>query len=328
MNRTVSALWGKAGMPDKDVKPFSCAHRAMGTVFEIVIYSDRDEFFLRSLTENLFADLDRWEQEMSLFVAGSDIDRINESAGRQPVRVSREVFELIRTAVGYSELTGGYFDITVGPLMNLWGFYRKRDSAPSEDEIEAVLGKIGYENIVLDDRDGGVFLSKEGMSIDLGGIAKGCSLRALIEGLKKFELENFLINAGRSSVYAAGSPPAAEYWEAEFPVMEGGGSIEEDIRLKDNAVSISGSFEHYRSYGGKRYSHILNPLTGRPESDTVLTAVIDSDPLDCEILSTAFSAMGTEKTRTFLESDSRKGCYDVIVLFYDSDGNLKKAAFN
>jgi thiamine biosynthesis lipoprotein len=300
----------------------------MGTVFETLIYSERDEFFLRSLTENLFAELDRYEREMSLFVEGSDVDRINENAGRQPVRVSPEVFEMIRTAVRYSELTGGYFDITVGPLMNLWGFYRKRDSAPGGDEIEAVLRKIGYEKIMLDIRDGTVLLTEEGMSIDLGGIAKGWSLKALVGGLQKFQLDNFLINAGRSSVYAAGSPPAAEYWEAELPGIEGEGSLTEDIRLRDTAVSISGSFEHYLSYDGKRYSHILNPLTGRPESDTVLTAVIDSDPLDCEIMSTAFSAMGTLKTKSFLETDSRKGCYNVIVLFYDSDGNLQKAAFN
>jgi thiamine biosynthesis lipoprotein len=293
----------------------------MGTIFEIIIYSERDEFFLRSLTEQLFEDIDRYENSMSLFIQGSDIDVINKFSGKRAVRVSPEVFEIIKLSKYYSEITGGYFDITVGPLMKLWGFYRKRDKVPSDDEITDVLEKVGSKNIVLNDEDRSVYLVKDEMVLDLGGVAKGWCVKKLVEKLKSFHIENFLINSGMSSVYASGSPGTEKYWRAELPNVYGFSFSDEKIYLKDNAVSVSGTYEKVVQLGENKYSHIINPLTGKSESKVILTVVINSDSLECEILSTAFSAMGVHKTKEFLKE--RKD-FVVIVIFFDEKNKIRK----
>ncbi len=291
----------------------------MGTVFEIIISSEKDEYELRVLTEMLFENLDRYEKLMSLFIDGSDVDYINKLSGKRAVRISPEVYEIIKTAKDYSQATAGYFDITVGPLMKLWGFYRKRDSLPSEKEIRNVLAKIGYENIVLNDEEMSVFLKKEGMMVDLGGIAKGWSVRKLSQDLRKYEIKNFLVNAGMSSVYASGSPERSEFWNAEMPEIKGFKFPNKTITLKDNSVSVSGIYEKIVNLENHKFSHIINPKSGKPESNVLMTAVIGEDPLECEILSTAFCAMGIEKAAEFL--NKKKGL-SVIMVFFNDDNYL------
>ena len=297
----------------------------MGTVFEVLIYSERDDYFLRTLTEQVFEELERYEQSMSVFIDGSDVNFINKCSGERPVRVSPEVYEIIKTSIHYSEITGGCFDITVGQLMKLWGFYKKRGSQPSEDEIAGTLKKVGYGNIILNEDDRSVFLEKEGMMIDFGGIAKGWSIKKIGEKLRSFQISNFLINAGTSSVYASGTPGNKEHWTAALPEVHRFRLFKEEVHLKNNAVSVSGTYENTVEYGNKKYSHVINPMTGKPESGVVMAVVIDSEPLECEILSTAFTVMGVQKTKEFLKSNNK---LKVILLYIDENNEMQEIELN
>ena len=298
---------------------YKSTHYAMGTVFEVLIYSERDDYFLRTLTEQVFEELERYEQEMSVFIEGSGVDFINKCAGKRPVRVSPEVYEIIKTSIHYSGITGGCFDITVGPLMQLWGFYKKRNSQPSEDEIADTLKRVGYGNIILNEDDRSVFLKNEGMMIDFGGIAKGWSIKQIGEKLRSFRINNFLINAGTSSVYASGTPVDQKHWTAALPEVRGFRLSVEEVCLKDNAVSVSGTYENTVEYGNKKYPHVINPVTGKPESSVVMAVVIAPEPLECEILSTAFTVMGVRGTKEFL-----KGNIKVLLLYIDENNKLQE----
>ena len=295
----------------------------MGTVFEILIYSDRDEFLLRSLTEGIFENLNRFEQLMSRFIEESDIDFINKCAGIRPVRVSPEVFEIIKISLHYSKITDGLFDITVGPLMKLWGFYNKRNSVPSENEITDVLKKVGYKFISLDENEKSVFLERKGMEIDIGGVAKGWSVGKIREKLFHSGIKNFLINAGRSSVYACGIKGNNEYWTAKLP--EEFIFRDNEIILKGNAVSVSGIFEKTVQLEGNKISHIINPLTGKPEDSIVMAIVISTDPLECEILSTAFIVMGAQKVKRFLKDKKE---IKAILIYLNDKKEIQKMEIN
>jgi thiamine biosynthesis lipoprotein len=269
--------------------------RAMGTLFKLHAFHlpGRGQW-IRELADRLFDSIVEDDRRLSIYVADSLINRINRSAGKEPVECDRDTFALLKSACGYWETTGGLFDITAGVLMRAWGFYS--DSALPEAGIpalEEIRPLIGCDKLELDPARRTARLAREGMLLDLGGFAKGWCVQRRSEILSRTGLEDFVISAGTSTVLARGSPPGEEGWPSELEIINNQEKAESSLILKDCAVSVSANYRNtVTSPQGITVRHIMNPLTLEPVQEIRRVVVVGPDAAECEALSTAYLIQG------------------------------------
>lgn len=256
----------------------------MDTIMDIKAYGPKASAAIDAAYERI----DEIEQMASASIETSDISKINLASGKEYVKVHPEVIKMVKTAVTYSELSKGAFDITVGPLIKLWGIGTADEKLPADAEIKEILPLVGYKNISINESDSSIKLLKEGMSIDLGGIAKGYAADETIKILKSYGVKNAIISLGGSSVYTLGQKPDGSLWAiaVQHPRKAEEKKYTCIIRMPEQALSTSGDYERYFMKDGKRYHHILNPFTGYPADAGVMsdTIVIDSNIPDCNML--------------------------------------------
>ena len=235
-----------------------------------------------------FGRIDELEKMASSTIETSDISKINQSAGKEYVKVHPEIMTMIKTAVKYSELSGGAFDITAGPLIKLWGIGTGNERLPSEAEIKAQLSLVGYKNISINEAEGSIKLMKEGMSIDLGGIAKGFAADEVVKVFKSHGVKSAIINLGGSSVYTLGQKPDGTLWSigVQHPRKERNEGFACIVKMPQQALSTSGDYERFFIKDGKRYHHIFNPYNGYPADAGVMsdTIVVDGDVPNANML--------------------------------------------
>jgi len=270
--------------------------RAMATEFGVVLPGEHHTAIEAAI--DALEELERIEAELSLFRPGSAISRINALAGIEPVRVSADVIEVLTRAVAISNLTGGAFDITAGPLVECWGFTRRRGRKPTAAEIAAARALVGSDRITIDTPQRTVFLQQAGMMINLGGIGKGFALDRVAARLIAAGVTSFLIHGGRSSVLARGSDNSdmAEGWRVgiEHPLRPRVRLGE--LRLCDAALATSGSGKQFFHHHGMRMGHVLDPRLGRPAGDMLSLTVISETAMDADALATACFVQGLAAT--------------------------------
>ena len=264
---------------------------AMGTVLEITLVGG-DEDDLRGSLDDLFDLASRLDGLMTGYDPESDLSRLNRSAGRGPATVDPELAEILRLAVAYSRLTGGSFDVTVGPLVALWTEAAARGSPPGQADLAATRQLVGSRHLRVGD-DGDVELARAGVSIDLGGIAKGYALDRMLPLLRARGIHAALLNFGQSSAWAVGSPLDGPGWR--LLVRGPTGDFLGVIRLRDRALSVSGSLAQQVEIGGVRYGHILDPRTGWPLTRRRQALVVAPSAALAEALSTALLILGEER---------------------------------
>ena len=254
---------------------------AMGGTFSIIAYGP-DATLLRSATEAAGEEARRLDEAMSNYLPSSEWSEINREGSNKPVRVSQEMFDLIAACVDYSRASEGAFDITVGPLMKVWGFYKGSGHLPHRAEVRTALAHIGYRNIELNARDHSIRFLKNGMNIDPGGIGKGYAVDRLIAILRDYGVKSALVSAARSSIYALGTPPGEPGWRAQIRDPKDGSKIAAEVLLKDESMSTSGNYEKFFMAEGKLYSHIMDPRTGFPAQGMIQVSVITPRCIDSE----------------------------------------------
>ncbi len=260
---------------------------AMGTILEITLYA-RDGARGREALEELFALAARLDAVMSRYDPQSDLSKLNRSAGQGPVSVDPELARILEASVAYSRLTGGAFDVTVGPLVALWTRAGETGVPPSPSEIARARALVGADQIRVDGAR--VALAQPGVSVDLGGIAKGWALDQMLPLLRANGIANALLDFGQSSVWALGAPPGAAGWRllARAP-DEGALGV---ITLSDQALSVSGSLGRSALIGGRRYGHVLDPRNGMPQERRRQALVVAPDATLGEALSKALLILG------------------------------------
>jgi thiamine biosynthesis lipoprotein len=273
----------------------------MGTVFTLVAYGTDREYLAEVATE-VFDEIDQLDGQMSNYQPTSELSRINREAARGPVLVEPRLFRLIQDAAGISAETDGAFDITVGPLMKTWGFFRGRGQLPAPAEIAAALKHVGYRNLELNSAERTLRFQQAGMEIDLGGIAKGYAIDQAVEILRSRGIRSALVSSGASSIYALGSPPGERGWQITVRSPYDARKAGDTVRLQNFSLSISGDYERFFRIGGKLYCHIMDPHTGRPVENTLATVVLAERCTETDALSTAFFVMGKEGTRKYLSA--------------------------
>ena len=235
----------------------------MGTVFTVAVYG-RDRTFLSEVVEEVFEEVDRLDEQMSNYKPESELSAINREAASHPVVVEPGLFHLLEISVRRSEETDGAFDITVGPLMKSWGFFRGRGRLPSRAEISQVLKRVGYQHLKLDAERRTIRFDEGGVEIDLGGIAKGYAVDRAVEILRSNGITSALVSSGMSSIYALGSPPGEHGWKITVRDPYDAHKAGDVFHLQNYSLSTSGSYEKFFKIGGKNYCHIMNPHTGWP----------------------------------------------------------------
>jgi thiamine biosynthesis lipoprotein len=293
---------------------YEASHESMGTVFTVAVYG-RDRTFLSEVVEEVFDEVDRLDEQMSNYKPQSELSAINRTAASQPVLVEPGLFHLLEISVARSEETDGAFDVTVGPLMKSWGFFRGRGRLPTPAEIKQVLKRVGYQHLKLDAERRTIRFDTEGVEIDLGGIAKGYAVDRAVEILRSNGIASALVSSGMSSIYALGSPPGEHGWKITVRDPYDAHKAGDVFRLQDYSVSISGSYERFFNIAGKNYCHIMNPHTGWPVSGILATAVLAPTGTDTDGRSAGFFVMGVERSRKYLAEHP-----NLAVIFYLPDG--------
>ncbi|MCK8824454.1 FAD:protein FMN transferase [Fuchsiella alkaliacetigena] len=241
----------------------------------------------------------------------NQLNEINRQAGQKAVEVDEEVLFIIQNAKEYGELSQGGFDVTIAPVLNLWGFGSGTPGVPSEEEITERLELVNYEDIIIDEEASTVMLAREGMRLDLGGASKGYIIEQGIETLKEYGIESALIGAG--DIRALGTRPDGEEWTVairnprpesdKFADNEFGGQYVTAVRGADFSMATSGDYERYFEEDGEMYHHILDAKTGYPVRGLAsVTVITDTTLMEVDLLSTALFIMGFEEAKEYIES--------------------------
>jgi FAD:protein FMN transferase len=288
----VLGLSGCAKKEEVSGEPIAKTDYLLGTVVTITIYDSVSEKVL----DKAFDRIKEIENKMSLNIEGSEVNKINEKAGVDYVKVSDETFNVIEKGKYYSEVSDENFDITVGPLVELWGIGSEDAKVPSKEEIESAKSLINYENILLDKSKKKIKLKEKGMIIDLGGIAKGYSADVVAEVLRENGVEHAIINLG-GNILTMGSKTTGEPWRIgiQNPDTSRGEYIG-IVSVEDMTVVTSGIYERFLEKDGKKYHHILSPFTGYPIENSIAgVSIITKHSIDADGLSTSLFSLGVEE---------------------------------
>lgn len=263
----------------------------MGTTYTVALYGT-DRFALDAAVEEAFEEVQRLDLLMSNYRHDSEWSRLNREAQKGAVAVSEETFGLLSRCLDYSRRSEGAFDITVGPLMKIWGFYKGSGRIPHRAEIRTALARVGWQRVRLD-RAARTVRFDVPVEIDPGGIGKGYAVDRMVKVLKSRGITSGFITAGRSSMYAIGAPPQEPRgWRVEIPNPHGRGKAEFVCYLKNQSMATSGSTEKFFNVGGKTYTHIMDPRTGYPAEGMLQVSVVAPDAIDSEAWTKPFFILG------------------------------------
>ncbi|HUF09005.1 MAG TPA: FAD:protein FMN transferase [Rhodothermales bacterium] len=265
----------------------------MGTRFELALYGG-DTVRLRAAGEEAVAQILRLHRELTAFRAESQVGRINGGASTGPVRVSAELFSLLVNVRRLSELTDGAFDVTVGPLLEAWGFRGERKGFPDERTIAEALARVGFQHVLLNAGERSVSFGRPGMRLDLGGVGKGYALDVAIDVLRSAGVTCALIHGGTSTVRAIGLNPEGKSWKigVRRPFAGAGEDLLEVVALEDNAMSVSAVSGRFFEVGGDVYGHVIDPRTGYPTGDADLAVVFAPSAMEADAMSTGLLVLG------------------------------------
>ena len=273
---------------------------AMGTVFDIVAYADSPRHASAAI-DLAFQEIVRLDQVMSNFKPDSDLSQLNRTAHFHVRNVVPDLYRVVAESLRYSRLSGGKFDITVGPLTNLWKAAVRGGPVPSAEQIEKVQPCISYRKIrLLPPR--GIELLSPCMQIDLGAIGKGYAVDRAVELLRRQHIRNALVDAGGSTIYGMGTPPGEAGWTITLrdPSRRAGAWV----RLHDTALSTSEQTAP-SLLGGKRIGHIIDPATGQPVMARFAVSVLAENATAADALSTTLLLVGPAKGRRLVAGTRR-----------------------
>lgn len=278
---------------------YEATQRVMGTSFTLVEYG-QNSAYLQEVAAQVFQEMGELDNQMSNYKPDSELSSINREAALHAVMVEPRLFRLIQDSLEYSRQSDGAFDITVGPLMKVWGFFRGQGRLPSKSELADVLTSVGYQHVKLDVSARTIRFDTPGIEIDLGAIAKGYAVDRAVEVLRDNGINQALISSGTSSLYALGSPPGERGWTISVRNPLDTSKAACVLRLQNFSLSVSGDYEKFFRLGGKVYAHIMDPHTGMPVENMLSTAVVSPSATDSDALSTSFYVEGPGAARRYL----------------------------
>ena len=266
---------------------------AMGSAYSVAVYGE-DRTRMEEAVDAAFEEVHRLDEMLSNYRPESELSEVNRAAADRPVAVTQELFDLLAACVKYSRESDGAFDITVGPLMKVWGFYKGTGRLPHRAEVRTALDRVGYRHIVLDRPNRTVRFARSGVELDPGGIGKGYAVDRMIEVLKQYGIRTALVSASGSSIFGLGAPPGEKGWKVQIRDPKDQSKSVAEVYLKDESMSTSGNYEKFFRAEGKIYSHIMDPRTGWPAQGVLTVSVVAPRTLDSEAWTKPFFVNGRE----------------------------------
>ena len=286
----------------QEIEPVTKTAFLMGTIVKITIYDEVKE--VEPIFKKVFDRISEIEDKMTINkgTEKSEIIQLNNEAGNGYSKLSQDTFYVLEKGKYYSELSNGKYDITIGPLVKLWNIGTDEARLPEEIEINNTLPLVNFKNLILDKENLSAKLNIPGMIVDLGSIAKGYAADEAANILEEAGIEHAIINLG-GNILTLNTKPDATYWRLGLQdPLEPRGDYMGVVMLNDQALVSSGTYERYFELNGKRYHHILNPKTGYPEENSILSvSIITKDSIDADGLSTAIFLLGLEEGMQMIE---------------------------
>ena len=297
-----------AGCADSAAKESESATRsvfAMDTVMDVTAYGANAEKAVAAAVERITA----LEQAFSVTIEGSDIDAVNHAYGK-PVEVSEDTAALLSDALAYCEHTHGALDVSVYPVLKAWGFTTQEYRVPKADELQDLLSRVDYAKVKC---DGNTVTVPANMEIDLGSVAKGYTGDQIMQLFRDHGVTSGMVSLG-GNVQTLGSKPDGSPWRiaVQNPLGEGYVGV---IEVNNEAVVTSGGYERYFEQDGEVYWHIIDPATGAPAKNGVISATIVSESgTRCDALSTALFILGRDGAETYWRTH---GDFDYLLVLDD-----------
>lgn len=270
----------------------------LDTIIQLKVYGKNSE----KATNDAMNAISNIDDIMSPTKSISDVVKINHKAGKDFVNINNDTLKVIKTSIDYSKISDGKFDITVGPLVKLWGIGTKNARVPSKQEINNALKLINYKDVLIDEKNKSVKLNSSNESIDLGGIAKGYAADKAREVLENQGIKSAYLNLG-GNIVAIGNKTDGTPWNIGIQdPLKNRGEYFGIIRVSNKSIVSSGSYERFFIKDNKKYHHILNTKTGYPAESGILSSTIVSDKsIDGDALSTITFILGLEKSMEIIE---------------------------
>lgn len=290
----------------------------MGSRFDITVVAN-DSIQANKYIDTAVAEISRIEKLISSWDDNSQTSKINRNAGIKPVKVDKELFDLIERAIGLSKLTDGAFDISYASMDRIWKFDGSMTKMPSKEEIIASVEKVGYQNIVLDKKNSTVFLKLKGIKIGFGAIGKGYAADKAKKLLISKGVSSGIINAS-GDMNTWGKQPNGNEWKVAITNPMDKNKVFALLPITNGAVVTSGNYEKYVNFNSKRYTHIIDPRTGYPSTGIISVTVFAPKAELADALATSVFVMGKEAGLDRINQLPKIEC-----IIIDDKGNITKS---
>lgn len=272
-------------------RPYYNSYPIMGTWIEISLYGSKNKVE-QAMTDARSA-IRLVNNICSRFDENSELERLNKNASKKPFKCSKILWDVLWKSKKFYEISNGSFDVTITPLMKLWGFYRKINKVPTKEQIKKITDRLGMNKVVFDKQNKTVFFKNSDIEIDLGGIVKGYAVDLACKAIIKDGIDAGVVNVGGNIRCLPKSPPGREFYIIGIrDPFQKNKLMNGIIKIKDLSLSTSGDYEQYIVIGGKRFTHIINPKTGYPVKGMAAVTVLCQSALDADALSTIFFLNG------------------------------------
>lgn len=275
---------------------FRFTRRAMATAFEVVLPFGGDG--ARRAADTALDLIDQLEAQLTVYRSASEVSRLNRLAFQAPVPVEANLFGLLTLCERISRETGGAFDVTAGPLIRAWGFYRRAGCIPTDDELAEAQSRVGFKLVRLDTATQRVRFGRPDVEINFGAVGKGYALDRAANRLRAAGIDEALLSGGGSSVLAIGQ----RSWDTglQHPTEHRRLGI---VRLRGRALGVSGATHQSFRYNGRTYGHLIDPRIGQPAEGIALAAALAPTAAEADALATAFYVLGVDGTCAYCDAN-------------------------
>jgi FAD:protein FMN transferase len=294
-------LLARSAPGQQEPQLFSIAHPAMGTTFTLYLYAPSKEAADADAAP-VFDEIDRIEDLLSNYRETSELSRINREASQASVTTDPETFDFLSTSIAWSARSQGAFDITVGKLMEAWGFFHKQGRIPTNAELATLRQETGWQKVQLDPVARTVHFSSPGVTLDPGGIGKGFAVDKAVAILRAEHVGAAMLSAGSSTIYALGAPPGQPGWKVVVPDPLDASRALSTVILRDTSLSSASCAEKHFILAGHLYCHIMDPAQLCPVEEMLQVTIVDPSATSSDALSNVLFVKQPAESARFMRS--------------------------
>ena len=276
----------------------------MGTTYTVKVVGLPAELKPERIQAAINTILEKINRQMSTYLSDSELSQFNRNQATDWIDASRELADVLKQAQRVSAMTNGAFDVTVGPLVNLWGFGPSpgMDQVPSDQDIRETRNRVGYTGLQVRSSPPALKKHRPDLYVDLSAIAKGYAVDAVAGYLQSLQIGDFMVEIG-GEIQAKGRNARDRLWRIAIEKPSGGSrSLHTVIELDNVGIATSGDYRNYFEKGGRRYSHTIDPMTGRPVTHKLASVTVaDPSTMHADVMATALMVLGPEAGYRFAE---------------------------